>query len=145
MGQIIDRVAPIGHVLVVDDTFTPAAARAARNLERVTMQEATKLNTLDLCTFTKIVMSTHNLGQARRLGDEVIYLHQGRVADPEGRDELAESWYAVVPGLGAPRLAGEPGQHAAEGGGDQHDADGVAQPLARGRRAASSSGQGARS
>jgi tungstate transport system ATP-binding protein len=30
---------------------------------------------------TKIVMATHNLGQARRLGDEVIYLHAGRVAD----------------------------------------------------------------
>jgi tungstate transport system ATP-binding protein len=30
---------------------------------------------------TKIVMSTHSLGQARRLGDEVIFLHQGRVAD----------------------------------------------------------------
>ena len=63
MGQIIDRVAPIGHVLVVDDTFTPAAARATRNLERVTMQEAAKLNTLDLCTFTKIVMSTKALAK----------------------------------------------------------------------------------
>jgi tungstate transport system ATP-binding protein len=30
---------------------------------------------------TKIIMSTHNLGQARRLGDEVIYLHQGRVVE----------------------------------------------------------------
>jgi tungstate transport system ATP-binding protein len=30
---------------------------------------------------TKIVMSTHSLGQARRLGDEVIYLHQGRVVE----------------------------------------------------------------
>jgi tungstate transport system ATP-binding protein len=30
---------------------------------------------------TKIVMSTHSLGQARRLGDEVIFLHQGRVAE----------------------------------------------------------------
>jgi tungstate transport system ATP-binding protein len=30
---------------------------------------------------TKIVMSTHNLGQARRLGDEVIFLHQGRIAE----------------------------------------------------------------
>jgi tungstate transport system ATP-binding protein len=30
---------------------------------------------------TKIVMSTHSLGQARRLGDEVIYLHQGRVLE----------------------------------------------------------------
>ena len=30
---------------------------------------------------TKVVMATHNLGQARRLGDEVIYLHQGRVVE----------------------------------------------------------------
>jgi tungstate transport system ATP-binding protein len=30
---------------------------------------------------TKIVMSTHSLGQARRLGDEVIFLHQGRVTE----------------------------------------------------------------
>ena len=30
---------------------------------------------------TKIIMSTHNLGQARRLGDEVIYLHQGRMVE----------------------------------------------------------------
>ena len=29
----------------------------------------------------KIIMSTHNLGQARRLGDEVIYLHSGRVLE----------------------------------------------------------------
>jgi tungstate transport system ATP-binding protein len=33
---------------------------------------------------TKIIMSTHNLGQARRLGDEVIYLHQGRVIERAG-------------------------------------------------------------
>jgi tungstate transport system ATP-binding protein len=30
---------------------------------------------------TKIVMSTHNLGQARRLGDEVVFLHQGRLVE----------------------------------------------------------------
>jgi tungstate transport system ATP-binding protein len=30
---------------------------------------------------TKIIMSTHSLGQARRLGDEVIYLHQGKVLE----------------------------------------------------------------
>ena len=32
-------------------------------------------------TGTKIVMVTHNLGQARRLGDEVLFLHQGRLAE----------------------------------------------------------------
>jgi tungstate transport system ATP-binding protein len=30
---------------------------------------------------TKIVMATHNLGQARRVGDEVIYLQAGRVVE----------------------------------------------------------------
>ena len=30
---------------------------------------------------TKIVMTTHDLGQARRLADEVVFLHQGRVAE----------------------------------------------------------------
>lgn len=29
----------------------------------------------------KIIMTTHNLGQAKRLGDEVLFLHQGRLAE----------------------------------------------------------------
>ena len=30
---------------------------------------------------TKIIMTTHDLGQARRLADEVVFLHEGRVLD----------------------------------------------------------------
>jgi tungstate transport system ATP-binding protein len=30
---------------------------------------------------TKIVMSTHNLGQARRLGDEILFLNGGRLVE----------------------------------------------------------------
>jgi tungstate transport system ATP-binding protein len=30
---------------------------------------------------TKIVMVTHNLGQAHRLGDEILFLHQGRMLE----------------------------------------------------------------
>ena len=30
---------------------------------------------------TKIVMSTHNLGQAKRLGDEILFLSQGRLVE----------------------------------------------------------------
>lgn len=30
---------------------------------------------------TKIVMTTHNLGQARRLGDEILFISQGRLAE----------------------------------------------------------------
>ena len=30
---------------------------------------------------TKIVMTTHDLGQARRLADEIVFLHHGRVVE----------------------------------------------------------------
>ncbi len=30
---------------------------------------------------TKIVLVTHNLGQARRLGDEILFLHHGQIAE----------------------------------------------------------------
>jgi len=30
---------------------------------------------------TKIVMTTHDLGQARRLGDEIVFLHRGRLLE----------------------------------------------------------------
>jgi len=30
---------------------------------------------------TKVVMTTHNLGQARRLADEIFFIHQGRLAE----------------------------------------------------------------
>ena len=35
---------------------------------------------------TKIVMTTHNLGQARRLGDEILFLHQGRLLERASAD-----------------------------------------------------------
>jgi tungstate transport system ATP-binding protein len=33
-------------------------------------------------------MSTHNLGQARRLGDEVLFIHQGRLVERASVDEF---------------------------------------------------------
>ena len=30
---------------------------------------------------TKIVMVTHNLGQARRMGDEILFMHEGRLVE----------------------------------------------------------------
>jgi large subunit ribosomal protein L4 len=55
--QVLTRIAPKGKVLIVDDPFTPEMRRAARNLNRITLQEAIKLNTLDLCQYRKIVVS----------------------------------------------------------------------------------------
>ena len=37
---------------------------------------------------TKIVMSTHNLGQARRLGDEILFLSQGRLVERSDADRF---------------------------------------------------------
>ncbi len=35
---------------------------------------------------TKIVMTTHDLGQARRLADEIVFMHQGRVLEKSPAD-----------------------------------------------------------
>jgi large subunit ribosomal protein L4 len=58
---VINRIAPKGKVLIVDAPFSTEAARAARNLARVTLQEAAKINTLDLVQYGKIVVSTKAL------------------------------------------------------------------------------------
>jgi large subunit ribosomal protein L4 len=58
VDQIIGRIAPKGKILVVDAPFTVEAARATRNIERVSLQDASKLNTLDLAQYKKIIVST---------------------------------------------------------------------------------------
>lgn len=37
---------------------------------------------------TKLVMTTHNLGQARRLADEIVFLHDGRVLETSPVDRF---------------------------------------------------------
>jgi large subunit ribosomal protein L4 len=61
VSQLVGRIAPKGKVLLVDAPFAVATARAARNIERVSLQEAAKLNTLDLCQYQKIVVSAKAL------------------------------------------------------------------------------------
>ena len=60
-NEVVERVAPQGKVLLVDAPFAPAAQRAIRNLERVSLQEAAKLNTHDLAHYKKIIVSTKAL------------------------------------------------------------------------------------
>lgn len=62
-NQVVDRVAPKGRVLLVDGQFKAEANRAIRNLDRVSMQEAAKLNTLDLANYRQIVVSAAALEQ----------------------------------------------------------------------------------
>ena len=63
MDQVIGRIAPKGKVLIVDAPFSTEAQRAARNLDRVTLQDASKLNTLDLVAYSWIVVSSKALEQ----------------------------------------------------------------------------------
>jgi large subunit ribosomal protein L4 len=58
INQVIGLIAPKGKILLVDAQFSVEAARATRNLARVTTQEASKLNTLDLAQYRKIIVST---------------------------------------------------------------------------------------
>jgi large subunit ribosomal protein L4 len=61
VDKVVGLIAPEGKVLLVDAPFAAAARLAARNLERVSLQEAAKLNTLDLAQHSKIIVSTKAL------------------------------------------------------------------------------------
>lgn len=61
------------EVLFLDEPTASLDPSATREVEAV-------IRAFDAAG-TKIIMATHNLGQARRLGDEVVYLHQGRVLE----------------------------------------------------------------
>ena len=58
---IVNRIAPKGKILLVDAPFAAETTRASRNIERVSLQEAAKLNTLDLAQYRKIIVSTKAL------------------------------------------------------------------------------------
>ena len=60
-------------VLFLDEPTASLDPTSTREIERV-------IQAFDAAG-TKIIMATHNLGQARRLGDEVLFVHQGRLVE----------------------------------------------------------------
>ena len=68
------------EVLFLDEPTASLDPSATREIETV-------IRAFDAAG-TKIVMATHNLGQARRLADEIIYLHQGRVLERAPADQF---------------------------------------------------------
>lgn len=60
-GEVVHRIAPRGRVLLVDAPFAAETARASRNLARVTLQDASRLNTLDLAQHATIIVSSRAL------------------------------------------------------------------------------------
>jgi tungstate transport system ATP-binding protein len=61
------------EVLFLDEPTANLDPGATREVERIVDQIHG--------TGTKIVMTTHNLGQARRLADEILFISGGRLAD----------------------------------------------------------------
>ena len=61
------------EVLFLDEPTASLDPGATREIEAV-------IRAFDAAG-TKIVMATHNLGQAKRLGDEVLFIHEGRIAE----------------------------------------------------------------
>ncbi len=61
INELVGRIAPKGRVLLVDAPFASETTRASRNLERVSLQDAAKLNTLDLAQYAKIIVSAKAL------------------------------------------------------------------------------------
>ena len=70
------------EVLFLDEptaSLDPAATREVENM----------INALHEAG-TKIIMTTHDLGQARRLADDIIFMHQGRLIERAGAEEFFE-------------------------------------------------------
>lgn len=61
------------EILFLDEPTASLDPGATHEIERI-------VNAMH-ATGTKIVMVTHNMGQARRMGDEVIFLHQGQLIE----------------------------------------------------------------
>ncbi len=68
------------EVLFLDEPTASLDPSAAHEIEKVIDAMHT--------AGTKIVMVTHNLGQARRLGDEILLLHQGRLVERSPADRF---------------------------------------------------------
>jgi tungstate transport system ATP-binding protein len=68
------------EVLFLDEPTASLDPSATREIENV-------IKAFD-ASGTKIIMATHNLGQAQRLGDEVLFLHQGRLVERTSVDRF---------------------------------------------------------
>ena len=68
------------QVLFLDEPTASLDPASSREVERIIREIA--------AGGTKIVMTTHNLGQAKRIADEVVYLEDGRVLEQTPVDEF---------------------------------------------------------
>ena len=70
-------------MLFLDEPTASLDGLAKKTIEDILFSAANK--------GTKIVMSTHDLGQVKRLADDIIYLHKGVVESHSSKDEFLTS------------------------------------------------------
>ncbi len=70
------------EILFLDEPTASLDPGATAEIERVITSIAAE--------GTRIVMTTHNLGQARRLADEIVFIHAGRVTERTAADRFFE-------------------------------------------------------
>ncbi|MBQ6705825.1 MAG: 50S ribosomal protein L4 [Opitutales bacterium] len=63
MNGVFSKVFPKGKLLVIADAWDENAARATRNIERVSCVEADTLNALDLVSFSQVLISEQGLNK----------------------------------------------------------------------------------
>lgn len=63
MAGVYAKVFPQGKVLVVADAWDEKAARATRNIERISCIEAATLNALDVVSFSQVLVSEQGLNK----------------------------------------------------------------------------------
>ena len=68
------------QVLFLDEPTASLDPLSSREVERIVGEIA--------ATGTKIIMTTHNLGQARRMADEIVYLESGRIIEQTEVEEF---------------------------------------------------------
>jgi large subunit ribosomal protein L4 len=54
---LLDRIAPAGKVLVIDDSWSDQNILAARNIARIDVNEAGDVNAFDLCQYDQVILS----------------------------------------------------------------------------------------
>jgi tungstate transport system ATP-binding protein len=58
------------------------------NLDPASTQDIENIINAIHASGTKIIMTTHNLGQARRLGDEILFISNGRLMEHTPMDRF---------------------------------------------------------
>ncbi|MDR2980748.1 MAG: 50S ribosomal protein L4 [Puniceicoccales bacterium] len=62
-NSVIERINPKGKVLIVDAAWADSSVLAARNIERVSITDASTINALDLVRYHQVLISEQGLQQ----------------------------------------------------------------------------------